>query len=336
MIPPWLLLAHQLPTRSSNARVKTWRRLQQIGAVAARNSVYVLPNTDHCREDFEWLRSEILSLGGEASVFEAALTDEAEGAALIEQFRRLRADEYRALKRDAERLLTSTRGKRPARVARDAGRRRAVRTLRERFEAVARIDFFQATGREDAAAVLARFDRIAEASTVARRPDGVARLAAGEFTNRRWVTRPGPGVDRMASAWLIRRFIDPKATFAFVEQPEGADVPFDMYGGEFTHQGSMCTFETMAQRFGLDDPAVTRLGQIVHDLDIKDARFARSESPAIGHVIEGLRRLHADDHALLEQGIAVFEALASSFGSPGRPVRVMKARRPTRNKRVST
>jgi hypothetical protein len=119
----------------------------------------------------------------------------------------------------------------------------------------------------------------------------------------------------MASAWLIRRFIDPQAAFAFAERPSESDVPFDMYVGEFSHQGPLCTFETLAERFGLEDAAVVRLGQIVHDLDMKETRYAPPEAPAIDRLVDGLRQLHADDATLLQEGIAMFEALARSFNS---------------------
>src|SRR5262245_24802754 len=108
--PRWLLLAHQLPTRPSNARVKTWRRLQQVGAVAARNSVYVLPNTEQCREDFEWIRSEIASLGGEATVFAADVLTADGVEDIVAIFQRARDADYRALKRDADKLQSSRRG----------------------------------------------------------------------------------------------------------------------------------------------------------------------------------------------------------------------------------
>ena len=119
----------------------------------------------------------------------------------------------------------------------------------------------------------------------------------------------------MASAWLIRRFIDPNATFAFVDRPGESDIAFDMYVGDFSHEGPFCTFETLARRFGVADPAVVRLGQIVHDLDMKETRYALPESAVLGRMVEGLRRVHADDHVLLQQGIALFEALARSFES---------------------
>ena len=141
----------------------------------------------------------------------------------------------------------------------------------------------------------------------------MVRVSSKDFVKRRWVTRPRPGVDRMASAWLIRRFVDPKATFAFADKPSASDVPFDMYSGEFSHQGTSCTFEVLVQRFGITDAAVLRLAQIVHDLDMKDTRYNTPEAPAVQRMVDGLRQVHADDGALLEQGIQMFEALARSF-----------------------
>jgi hypothetical protein len=209
--------------------------------------------------------------------------------------------------------------------------------LRERLADIERIDFGNAAGRHAAAEVLARVERRFAEFT---RPPALAVAAqrpAADFRNRRWVTRPRPGVDRMASAWLIRRYIDPNATFAFVDQPASADVPFDMYSGEFSHQGSLCTFETLAQRFGLRDTAVERLGQVVHDLDVKESGYAAPEGPAVGRMVEGLRRMHADDHVLLEQGIGMFEALARSFDSGAQarePRRRAQRRKPPKRKRA--
>lgn len=315
----WLLLAHQLPTRPSNARVKTWRRLQEIGAVPRRNSVYVLPNTEPCREDFEWLRSEIVAMGGEATVFQAAVTDSVEAAALIELFRRLRADDYRRLKRDADRLLSSSRSKRRPLPTRGASLRRTIRNLRERFAEIERIDFFQAGGRDDAGASLAELERLREPVNGVEPAAATSRLAVADVQGRRWVTRPRPGVDRMASAWLIRRFIDPMATFAFVAKPGESEIAFDMYEGDFSHRGALCTFEAIAQHFGLSEAPVLRIGHIVHDLDLKETRYGAAETPAIGRLIDGLGQLYPDDHQLLEQGMTMFEALARSFEATNVP-----------------
>ena len=209
----WLLLAHQLPTRPSNARVKIWRRLQQVGAVPTRNSVYVLPNGDQCREDFEWIRSEIVALGGEATVFVAEAPDASNGD-LVATFQRARDTDYQVLKRDGDRMLAASRAKRRSPAANRDEWGRAVRRMRERFNEIERIDFFHAPASQDAARAISGLERLAASPNgpaVAKPPQ----LAPAAFRNRRWVTRPRPGVDRMASAWLIRRFVDPKRDFRF-------------------------------------------------------------------------------------------------------------------------
>ena len=129
----------------------------------------------------------------------------------------------------------------------------------------------------------------------------------------------------MATAWLIRRFVDTNATFAFVEAPSGADVPFDMYTGEFSHHGELCTFEVLADRFRMQNPAVAKVGHIVHDLDMKDTKYDAPEAVAVGRMVDGLRALHADDATLLEHGIGMFDALARSFESDQGPVRRTRA-----------
>jgi hypothetical protein len=316
--PRWLLLAHQLPSRPSNARVKTWRRLQQIGAVPARNSVYVLPNTEACREDFEWMRSEIVALGGEATVF-AADALSAGGADEIEAtFRRARDADYEELLRLSKKLRSASLS--------GEGQTRTVNQLRERLNEIRRVDFFHARAGEAASDAIDLLEHRLAGRKLDRKETPVS-VPSKEFMNRRWVTRPRPGVDRMASAWLIRRFIDSNATFGFVDRPEAADVPFDMYTGDFSHQGERCTFEVLAQRFGVADPAVVRLAQIVHDLDMKENRYSAPEAPAVSRMVEGLRQLHADDAALLEQGMTMFEALARSFASTEPPKKATARRR---------
>lgn len=136
---------------------------------------------------------------------------------------------------------------------------------------------------------------------------------------RTWITRPRPGVDRMASAWLIQRFVDPKARFAFADQPPGDDrkrVAFDMFGVAFGHQGDRCTFEVLRDHFSVDDAAVRRVAKIVHDVDLKDGRYCPPEAPMVARMVEGLRATYADDEALLAHGIAMFAALYESLRAP--------------------
>jgi hypothetical protein len=322
--PRWLLLGHQLPTRSSNARVKTWRRLQQIGAVPARNSVYVLPNTEQCREDFEWLRSEIVALGGEATVFAADAISAGGAEDIVTVFQRTRELEFRRLKRDIDRLLPPGTGQRPRSGSKGRMNGRTARVLRERLVALERIDFFPTALRAETAASLVALEEAMQTPAPPPSEPG-APLSPTAFHHRRWVTRPRPGVDRMATAWLIRRFVDKDATFAFVEAPSDPDVPFDMYTGEFSHHGELCTFEVMVDRFRVQNTAVAKVAPIVHILDMKDTKYDAPEAVAVGRMVEGLRALHADDATLLEHGIVMFDALAHSFESDLGPVRRVKA-----------
>ncbi len=140
-----------------------------------------------------------------------------------------------------------------------------------------------------------------------------ASLDVAQHRGRTWVTRTGIKMDRMASAWLIRKLIDPEARFKFVPakgyQPERGELRFDMFEAEFTHEGELCTFEVLVQRFGLTDPALRAIAEIVHDIDLKDAKYGREEAPGIGQLVAGIAAAHADDEARLARGSALFDDL---------------------------
>jgi len=159
---------------------------------------------------------------------------------------------------------------------------------------------------------LAELERQAGEGRASTRGDALEpRLDTKAFTGRRWVTRPRPGVDRFACAWLIRRFIDPKARFDFVADAAavGDAIAFDMYDVGFRHEGERCTFEVLTWRFGLTEPAVLRLAEVVHDIDLKDDRYRPPQAPTVSLLIDGLRSSFRDDHELLQQGMHLFEAL---------------------------
>jgi hypothetical protein len=319
----WLLFVHQLPSKPSNLRVRTWRRLQQLGAIHVKQAVYILPDTPNAREDFEWLETEVKDAGGDASVFVADTVDKWSNDALIEEFRRSRQETYLVLATDIERVLTRVAGKRRPSGTRAPAVARLLDLFRQRFTAVEALDFFGSAGRDRVLTLLARL----EASVSMRQPRPTTHGRSSDhdtqhFRGRRWVTRPRPGVDRMASAWLIRRFIDPEAEFVFASDRDAAPpeaIPFDMFGVEFTHRAGACTFETLCAEFGLGEPALARVAAIVHDLDLKDARFGAPETAAMGLLIEGLRLSCSDDAALLAQGRVMFEALYRAFAHAERP-----------------
>jgi hypothetical protein len=308
----WLLLVHQLPPHPSNLRVRTWRRLQQIGALPVKQAVYVLPDTATTREDFEWLKAEITSAGGEATVFSAASIDNWTDVELVDTFKRARQKAYDALAGDVERAL-----KHRSKSSRSAapGRTRGIDSFRQQLAAIERIDFFGSPGRERVDALLQQLEE-PPLDAAGRAATSVSPRDRRTYRGRTWVTRPRPGVDRMASSWLIRRFIDPQARFAFADDrkrvPAGA-ILFDMFGVELSHHGDRCTFETLCSTFGLETPTLTRLAEVVHDLDLKDGRYGAPETPALGALVDGLQRAHRDDDDLLARGMAMFEALYLSF-----------------------
>ena len=336
--PRWLLLVHQLPAKPSNLRVRTWRRLHQLGAIAVKQAVYVLPDAPAAREDFEWLKTEIEASGGQATLFSADTVETWSSDELVQEFRRARENDYASLSRALERSLAAARRKRVPRRSRQAALR-IVETFRQRLAAVEAIDFFASAGRDRAATLIGELQQTLAGET---RGDGEAssgQRTRDAYVGRTWVTRPRPGIDRMGSAWLIKRFIDPDARFGFVDQPPGAGnaLPFDMFGVEFTHQAEWCTFETLVHRFAIADVAVSRLATIVHDLDLKDARFGAPEAAAVGAMVDGLQSLYPDDHALLEQGMTMFEALYRSFERAARPVgpRPLARRRRSASRRAA-
>jgi hypothetical protein len=236
------MLIHQVPPKPDYLRVKIRRRLQRIGAVGLKSTVYLLRHTDEAIEDFQWLGREIIALGGTAVLCEASfiegITDE-----------------------EIEAMLEAE------------------------------------SGSDDSET----------------RPSAIERVEPG----RTWVTRRDVHVDRIASAWLIRRFIDPEARFRFVPArgyvPRRGELRFDMFDAEYTHEGERCTFQTLLARFGLKDRALTTLGEIVHDIDCKDERFGRAETAGVRTLIRGIVAGHDDDDVRIERGAAALDDMYASF-----------------------
>lgn len=312
----WLLLIHQIPPKPDYLRVKIWRRLQRLGAVPVKNSVYVLPKSDQTQEDFQWVLREVVESGGDASLCEARFVDGLTDDEVARLFRSAREDNYQEISRDLERIATSLSKK--TKTDSETRKRLALdlERLRKRLAEIVAIDFFNASGREGAERLIFSLDaRLQESSPAGKATKAKQQLQ--DFQDRTWVTRKGIHVDRMASAWLIRRFIDPNARFKFVPakgyEREPGEIRFDMYEAEFTHEGDRCTFEVLIERVGLSDPGLGPIAEIVHDIDLKDAKFAREETPGIDRIIAGIAMAHKDDEARLARGAAVFDDLYEYF-----------------------
>jgi hypothetical protein len=297
---------HHIPPKPAYLRVKTWRRLQRLGAIPVKNSVYALPATDQAQEDFQWVARTIVEGGGEAMVCHARLLDGLADDQVEALFQAARDADYAAIVEEASRVVRDARGE----MAHDGG---AVRLGRRLAEVVA-IDFFGASGRSAAEQAVAA---LAESRAGGGRRARKGHVDPADLRGRVWITRRGIHVDRMASAWLIRRFVDPKARFKFVGdktyEPRRNEIRFDMFQAEFTHDGDRCTFEVLLDRLGLDDRALRTLAEIVHDIDLKDAKFGRPEAPGIDRLIAGIAMSHRDDETRLARGAAVFEDLYGYF-----------------------
>jgi hypothetical protein len=314
----WLLLIHQIPPSPSYFRAKVGRRLQRLGAVAIKNSVYVLPRTEQSQEDLQWVAREIAGEGGEATLCQASFVEGLRDDQIESLFQAARDAEYASLAEEGRELLSGL----PPRLARDDERRPELEAglvrLRKRMSDLIAIDFFSASGRVSAESAIEALER--KLRRQERPADSAERgsLRKDDYQARTWVTRKNIHVDRIASAWLIRRFIDLRASFRFVPGQDyrlrDEELTFDMYEGTFTHVGDACTFETLVERFGLREPGLTAIAEIVHDIDVKDGKFARAEAPGVAALIAGIAVAHKEDERRIEVGGAMFDALFELYG----------------------
>ncbi len=313
----WLLLIHQLPPKPDYFRVKIRRRLQRIGAVALKSTVYLLPPTEQTMEDFQWVLREIAEGGGEAVICEATFVGGLDDSQIVTLFHTARDADYQQLVEEAQTLMEvfsspaseAIKEEQRMQLIHDVGR------LKRRFDETVALDFFYASRREAAEGLISRLEALGQD----RGPLGKDQtpVSLSTLKGRVWVTRQGIHIDRLASAWLIRRFIDPEATFRFVSsrtyQHQATELRFDMFDAEFTHEGARCTFEVLLERTGLDDPALRAIAEIVHDIDIKDERFQREEAVGIDRLVAGLAMAHKADEDRLARGSAIFDDLYVYF-----------------------
>jgi len=272
---------------------------------------------EETQEDFEWLIREIVEGGGEAFVCEARLIDGLSDEEVRTLFDRARDADYKEVVEAARAVAKQLRPKATSEAIADL--RGQVARLRKRLAEIAAIDFFGAIGREAAESSLRSLEaRLSEDDAVRNKAtvDSDA-SAVGALRNRTWVTRQSVYVDRIASAWLIRRFIDPDARFKFVSgkgyRPADGELRFDMYEAEFTHEGDKCTFEVLLERGALKDSALRAIAEIIHDIDLKDDKFGRTEVAGIRTLIEGISVATKDDSERIARGTEVFNNLYEYF-----------------------
>ena len=300
-----LLLLVGLPPAPSSLRVRVWRRLRSIGAVALKRSAYLLPDTAERYEDFQWLAQEIQREGGEATLIRVEQIENMSHTDVLRLFHEARDEDYRQLAARYRKVLQGRDRKSVSQRVQDE-----LARLSKDHQRTRDIDFFDAPGG-------AEVRRLEEAIAMrTRRPEPARQeprqtLDLTKLRGRRWVTRPRPHVDRIASAWLIKRFIDPEAVFVFApptEFPKDA-IPFDAPGVELSHHGEDCTFETLVKRAQLRDRRLVRLAEVVHEADLRDGKYPHEEARGIDVAIRALLAASADDDQVLGQGMMLFEGL---------------------------
>jgi hypothetical protein len=306
----WLTLLTSLPPTPTRHRVGVWRKLQRMGAIRLRGSAWILPENPATTELFQWLVQEIQSFRGEATLLRVdriePMTDE-EVAAL---FHKARSAEYEAVTRGCRDILRH--------LDRSQGHRRSSPQLRSKLDGLKReldrvqsIDYLKAPAGARALTLWETTAKRLRAAELRPRAIGGRHHTSLPPRGSIWVTRPRPHIDRIASAWLIKRFCDPDATFAFADGADAArkGITFDVLGADFGHHGEDCTFETLIKRFGIKDRRVRVVGEIVHEADLHDGKFTRDEATGLDLAINALVEATPDDHELLERGMAIFEGL---------------------------
>jgi hypothetical protein len=322
----WLLLVHQLPAKPTNLRVRVWRKLQQLGAVVVKNSIYALPFSEKTNEDFQWLKQEIASSGGEATVFRANSVEGATDKEIVALFQRARDEDYARVTAEFEHITGALRQQKrgghlsPGRLANFEAE---VQKLHGEFDGIVAIDFFAAQGRPVALSAYESCRKVIhDVQRHGVKGSGNASVAAGavdlsQYQGRRWVTRQHLHIDRLACIWLIKRFVDRRARFFFVAESEETKggIAFDMFGVDLTHHGEDCSFETMLKRFGLgDDPGLCGIAEVVHDIDLKDRKFTRKEAAGLDAVVTGLALFLKNDQRLAQQATGLFDGLYALLG----------------------
>ena len=310
----WLLLIHQIPPKPDYFRVKIWRRLQRVGAVAVKNSVYVLPKSESTLEDFQWVLREITEGGGDASLCEAGFVEGLTDAQIESLFRAARDADYATIAEEARELTKKVKSRRSGESAEVEA---SANRLRNRLTEVAAIDFFDSLGRQTAEGLVSSLERVTQPLV-----QGGPMIAVAEYRGRTWVTRKGIHVDRMGSAWMIRRFIDERAKFKFVPargyQPSKGEIRFDMFDAEFTHEGDRCTAEVLMARLAPNASGLCPIVEIVHNIDLKDAKFERPETAGVEALITGICTRSKDDVERLERGSVMFDDLLEFFSRRSR------------------
>jgi CRISPR/Cas system-associated endoribonuclease Cas2 len=313
----WLFLVHQILTPNSKERVKVWRAIKKTGAVLYRNSVYILPFSKERLEDFQWVCQQINDSRGEASIFVSSPENNKEDALMRAAFRKVRDEEYASLFKSTEQFRNRIQAKDRKALTSNVRKKyeKEAKQLRESFNEIRSLDFFPDSNPKKLQQLLSEIAKWLAADTDSLKLSPIQIRSKKDYQKKIWTTREGIHIDRLCSAWLIRRFIDRSAKFIFAPEkklPANA-IPFDVFGAEFSHHGDDCTFETLLKAFRIQDRALQEIAEIIHDIDLKDHKFGRVEANGLDLVIRSLGDSIHDDHQFLELGSSILDGLYEFF-----------------------
>jgi hypothetical protein len=294
----WLLLLFSLPTNRNTERVAVWRRLKKMGAVQIKTSTYLLPDEPAQYEQFQWLAKQIRDYGGDSTLVRAHEIEGLTKERVIAIFNDARAKDYGELRKSLQSFIARQKKMDAEEASSELER------LTRRFREVRAVDFFDSPRGHDVAMLLRRAEG-------PKRSRQLETLDVKQYQGKTWLTRPRPEIDRVGSAWLIARFIDRKPKFVFAPTADATPdaIPFDMLDADFSHHGNYCTFETLTKRFAISDKSLAKIGEMIHDADLDDARFQRVEAVGIDRVLKGWAKQGLSDQEILRRGFECFDAL---------------------------
>src|SRR5262245_15040264 len=307
----WLTLLTTLPPTPTRHRVGVWRKLQRMGAIRLRGSAWILPENPETTELFQWLVQEIQSFRGEATLLRVDRVETMTDEAIALLFHTARGIEYDVVIRGCRDILRHLDRSQGSQRRPTPGLRARLDSLKTELDRVQSIDYLKAPAGERARTLWETTAKRLRGAEDRPRPVTGRHRTSLPPRGSTWVTRPRPHIDRIGSAWLIKRFCDPDAKFAFADAADAArqGLPFDVLGADFGHHGEDCTFETVVKRFGIKDRRVRDIAEIVHEADLHDGKFTRNEAIGVDLAINALVEATVDDHELLERGMALFEGL---------------------------
>lgn len=315
----WLIFAYSLPGSNPKGRVKVWRKLSNIGALQLKSSFYILPMSDDNYEHLEWTAKEIEEMGGGAVFFKSEGIENMKDDEISALFNADRDSDYLKLEERIRKYETSLPETGLNKDEIKKGLKREIKKLTKEFSSIKEIDFFSSGRAEKTFIHLQSLSKRLESMEKAVESTYITEpLKIKDYKGKTWITRKGPYIDRIASYWLIKRFIDNKARIRFVsasdvKKKEKGSIFFDIKGGDFTHKGDRVTFEVIAESFGIKDKGIEHIGKIVHALDIKNDVYYSEDSKGVEEVIKGIIKIAKDDHQVMENGLLIFDALYANY-----------------------